>query len=324
MGVLPATASAAPPVSPLADSGGPPRSAARTGVAYGLAAYGFWGLAPVYFKLVQVVPAVEVLAHRVIWSVVVLVLLTLARRRWRAVLDVVRRPATLRTLCLTSVLIGGNWLVFIWAVGHGHVMQASLGYFIGPLVSVLLGFVFLRERLTRGQSLSVLLAAAGVVYLTVSRGQLPVLGLFLAFSFALYGLLRKTAAADALTGLTVETMLLMPLAVAFLGHEIAVGRAVFASGDGMLNLLLLAAGPVTTVPLLWFAAAARRLRLATVGFLQYVTPTGHFLLALAYGESFTSAHGAAFACIWIALAIYSADTGLRARQAAAAVRGARK
>lgn len=290
-----------------------PPATARTGVLFGIAAYSFWGLVPVYFKAVAKVSTWEVLAHRVVWSVVFLLLLTALRHNWGTLHATLRQPRTLRTLLLSTLLIGGNWFGFIWAVGHDQVMQASLGYFINPLVNVLLGFIFLRERLRRWQTLSVVLAGLGVVYLTVTAGAFPFLGLGLAFSFGFYGLLRKLAPVDTLTGLTIETALLLPAAVAFLAWQIRAGHASFTAVSRELDLLLMAAGLVTAIPLLWFAAAARRLTLATLGFLQYLAPTGHLLLALYFGEPLRPAMLVAFGFIWAALALYTADTVLHAR-----------
>lgn len=283
------------------------------GLAYGLAAYTAWALVVVYFKAVAHVPALEVLAHRVVWSTVLLFGLLAWRRQWPSMRAVWRRPRVLRTLAATTLLIGANWFVFIWAVGHGRVLQSSLGYYINPLVNVLLGVVFLRERLGRLERASVLLAAAGVVYLTVSYGQLPWVALTLALSFGLYGLLRKTVQAGPLVGLAIETTLLTPAALAYLAYTAVVGANAFAAGSAMTDLLLILAGIITAVPLLWFANAARRLRLATVGLLQYVAPTGQFLLAvLVFGEPFGRHHLIAFACIWTALVLYSA-AALRTR-----------
>jgi len=292
---------------------------ARAGVAYGIAAYAWWGLVPVYFKAVAHVPALEVLAHRVIWSVVLLAALIVLKSRWREAASAMRRRRTAVTLLVTTVLIACNWLIFIYAVATDRLLEASLGYFINPLVNVLLGFVFLGERLRRWQTISVALAAVGVLYLTLGYGRFPWIALALAASFGLYGLLRKTAPVDALIGLTVETTLLLPLALAYVLIAGATGAGKFAAGSWSDSILLVSAGIVTAVPLLWFTNAARRLRLATLGFLQYLAPTGHFLLAVAaYGETFTTAHLLAFGCIWTALAIYSIDT-VRAPRAAAPV-----
>lgn len=303
-----------PVVAPAPRSADPP-SEARVGVLYATAAYGLWGVFPVYFKLVATVPALEVLAHRIIWSLVFLLGLLLARHRLRGALSVLRDRRTLITLGLTTLLIATNWLLFIWAVTHDLVLQASLGYFINPLVSVLLGFLFLRERLRRWQTAAVVLAGLGVGCMTLLAGQFPGLALYLAVSFGLYGLLRKVARVESLVGLAVETGLLTPLALGFLVTQMIRGQAVFGAGSTELSLLLMLAGVITATPLLAFTAAARRLRLATLGFLQYLAPTGHFLLAvLAFGEPFTRAHLATFACIWAALAIYSIDTLKGARR----------
>jgi len=281
---------------------------ARRGVAYGLLAYGAWGFIAVYFKAVAAVPPLEVLAHRMVWSAVFLCLFAALRGRGRDIVAAVRDRRSVLTLAATALLVSLNWYVFIWAVTHGRLLQASLGYFINPLVNVLLGFVFLGERLRRAQTASVALAGAGVAWLGWHIGQVPHIALVLAFTFGFYGLLRKRARADALAGLTVETLLMFGPAVAYLLSLEAGGRLAFLHRDGSLTLLLVAAGPVTATPLLWFANAARRLRLATVGFLQYLAPTFQFLLAVAaYGEPFSPAHRVAFACIWTALGIYTLD-----------------
>ncbi len=292
-------------------------STARVGVLYGVAAYGLWGLFPVYFKAVKTVPTLEVLAHRIIWSFLLLALLVLIWRGRTGVRAAFASRRNLITLSVTTLLIANNWGVFIWAVASDYLLQASLGYFINPLVYVLLGFVFLRERLRRWQTFSVILAGVGCAYLTFVGGQFPWIALLLAFSFGFYGLLRKTAQVDALIGLTVETALLTPIALLFLIHQMAVGSAVFGSGSWRMSLLLVLAGVVTATPLLWFTEAARRLRLATIGFLQFLAPTGHFLLAVfAYGEPFRPEHIVTFACIWTALAVYSVESALYVRSAA--------
>jgi chloramphenicol-sensitive protein RarD len=196
--------------------------------------------------------------------------------------------------------------MFIWAIAHEHVLQASLGYYINPLVNVVLGFVFLRERLRGWQSVAVILAVVGVGYLTIAGGRFPALALFLAVTFGCYGLLRKVVKVDAMLGLTVETAFLTPPALIYLGYQMAHGQAVFLRVSLRMDVLLLAAGVVTAVPLLWFTKAARRLRLATLGFIQYLSPTGHFLLAvLLFGEPFTLMHAITFACIWAALVLYT-------------------
>ena len=294
--------------------GSSPGSTVRAGVIYGVAAYSWWGLVPIYFKAVVSVPAMQILAHRIVWSVVLLAGLILVQNRWRAVVTALRDRRTAATLCGTAILIAANWLVFIWAVANDCVLQASLGYFINPLVNVLLGFVFLGERLRRWQSFSVLLAMIGVTYLTVTYGEFPWIAFVLAFSFGFYGLLRKTASADSVSGLAVETTLLAPLAVAYLCYLAVEGSGSLGTVSRGMDGLLLAAGVVTAVPLVWFAKAARRLRLATLGFLQYIAPMGHFLLAVVlYDEPFTQSHLISFMCIWVALLVYSMDTARAAR-----------
>ena len=285
------------------------QAAARIGVAYGVAAYVWWGLCPVYFKAMAQVPPLQVLGHRIVWSVLLLGGLIAWQRRWEDVRVVCRDRQTLFRLFLTTILIANNWGVFIWAVANGELLQASFGYFINPLFNVLLGMVFLRERLRRMQIISVLLAAAGVGYLISVYGSVPWVALILALSFGFYGLLRKTMKADALVGLSVETALLAPLALLYLIAMDFRGTGVFLRQGWGWDVLLASAGVITAVPLLWFAAAARRLRYATIGFIQYLAPTGQFLLAvLAFGEPFTRRHLISFTCIWTALVLYSIDT----------------
>ncbi len=285
-----------------------PSDASLVGVASALGCFGVWGMFPIYFKALGHVPALEVLAHRVLWSAVLLVGLILAQGQWPALRAEFRN---LRRLCfylVTALLISGNWLLYIWAVQHGRILEASLGYYINPLVNVLLGVLFLRERLNPRQWSAVALAAAGVLILVVGHGVLPWISLTLAFSFGGYGLLRKKAGHAATLGLCVETVLLAPLALLFLVALAALGAGALGARNGQTDLLLLIAGPVTVAPLLLFLQATRLLRLSTVGLIQYLTPTLQFLLAVAlYREPFTSIHLVAFGCIWLALALYSAD-----------------
>jgi chloramphenicol-sensitive protein RarD len=270
-------------------------------------AFGFWGFLPLYWKLIAHLPATEVLAHRIAWSLPWLALLLAIRRRGSELRRVLGSPRERRILLASTLFITANWLTFLWAVSHDRVLDSSLGYYINPLVSVFLGFVFLGERLRRVQWLAVLLAAGGVGILTARHG-LPWVSLVLAFSFGLYGLLRKVVDAPPMVGLAVEIGLLTPLCVGYLVWLAAGGEGALARGDVTVNLLLAASGPVTVVPLLMFAVGIRKLTLATVGFLQYLTPTGHFVLAVAvFGEPFDAAHLVAFACIWIALGLYTFD-----------------
>jgi chloramphenicol-sensitive protein RarD len=245
----------------------------------------------------------------------VLVVLLSVLGRWRTVGALFRSPRVLAMLAASSALIASNWFVFIWAVSREKLLQASLGYFIGPLVTVALGFTVLRERLTRAEGVAVGLAAVAVAWLTASAGIFPWIALCLAGSFAMYGLVRKLAGVNAIEGLMVETTLLLPLATAYLCMLAASGNLAFGSGSTKTSLLLSSAGLITAFPLLWFAVAVRTLRLATLGVLQYVGPTLQMLLAvLVYHEPFGVAHRIAFALIWLALGIYTADNFRRAQQ----------
>jgi chloramphenicol-sensitive protein RarD len=293
----------------------PPDERAR-GLAYALAAYLSWGFLPVYFKALRGVPAVEVLAHRVVWSLALLGALLAVRGGPGAFRAAFRRDR-LPVLAATTALISTNWLVYIWAVQAGRVLEASLGYFVNPLVNVLLGVAFLGESLSRRQKVAVALAVAGVAVLVVRAGTFPWLSLVLALSFGLYGLLRKRAGIDAVGGLFAETALLAPIALAFLGVRAASGVGAFGSG-ATVTALLAAAGVITALPLVWFTLAVHRLRYSTLGLVQYVAPSGQFLLAvLLYREPFGGGHAAAFACIWASLAIYSWDALATARTLAA-------
>lgn len=282
--------------------------AATTGLLHGLLAYLVWGGFPVYFKAVETVPPLQVVSHRIVWSLAFLLVLIGSKGRWREIGATLCDRRAMLILVTTAVMIATNWLVFIVAVGHGQILQSSLGYFITPFVSVLLGVTFLKERLRRLQLVSLLLAVAGVLFLTMQYGRIPWVALTLALTFGSYGLLRKVVSVDSLIGLTVETILLFPLAAGYLLYAERAGTGAFLHGPLSIDLLLLAVGVVTAVPLLLFASAARRLRLATIGFLQYLTPTLHFLLAvIVYDEPFSTARLVSFLCIWTGLACYSWD-----------------
>ncbi|MDU7649141.1 MAG: EamA family transporter RarD [Klebsiella michiganensis] len=269
----------------------------RVGILLALAAYFIWGIAPAYFKLIYYVPADEILTHRVIWSFFFMVALISISRQWPQVKRLLKTPKKVFLLALSAVLVGGNWLLFIWAVNNHHMLEASLGYFINPLVNILLGMIFLGERFRRMQWLAVLLAACGVLVQLWTFGSLPIIALGLAFSFAFYGLLRKKIAVDAQTGMLFETLWLLPVAAIYL-----------FGNPWSLNLLLMAAGVVTTIPLLCFTGAATRLRLSTLGFFQYIGPTLMFLLAVTfYGEVPGADKMVTFAFIWVALAIFVMD-----------------
>ncbi|TSK08246.1 MAG: EamA family transporter RarD [Geobacter sp.] len=278
----------------------------RQGVIYGLAAYLCWGFFPVYFKSVKVVPPLEMVSHRIVWSLAFLLLLITWKGVWPGTIAVLKRPKSLVVLTITTILIATNWLVFIYAISIGEVLQSSLGYFINPLVNVLLGFLFLHERLERPQWISLGLATTGVLYLAVQHGAIPWLSLLLALSFGLYGLIRKMLHVEPLVGLTVETLLLMPVALFYLVHLNQKGTGIFLTHGPTLDILIPMSGVVTAIPLLLFAAAGKKLRLATIGFLQYITPTMHFLLAITlFGETFTHTHLISFMFIWAGLVLYS-------------------
>lgn len=293
------------------------RDSATTGAVLAVATYLIWGGIPAYFKAVEHVPPLEVLSHRVVWSVLYLAVLIALLRRGANLLAVLADRRLVGTMVVSSLLVSGNWLIFIWAVVNERVLETSLGYFINPLVSVVLGVAFLGERLRFLQWVAVGLAVAAVANLVVTYGELPWVALSLAFLFGFYGLVRKMAPVDAFTGLFVETLLICPVALAFLVYLAATGAGAFGAIDRGTDGLLLAAGIVTVVPLVSFVGAAKRLRLSTIGFFQYIAPTGQFLLAVfAWNEPFTLAYGVTFSLIWLALAIYSLDTAFSHRRSA--------
>ncbi len=285
------------------------------GAAYALAAFFFWGGVPVYFKAVGHVPAPEVLAHRVVWSVLLLAGLVTLTRHWPAILRALADRRTRLMLALSTLVVSINWLVFIWAISAGRVLETSLGYYINPLVNVALGVVVLRERIGPWRGFAVGLAALGVLNLTLQAEGLPWVSLTLALTFGLYGLIRKMVRVEAVDGLFIETTLLLPLALAYLGYLAFAGGGAFGTLGPGTDVLLLLSGAVTALPLIWFTAAARRLDYSTVGFFQYIAPTCHFLLAiLIYGEPFGGAQLVTFLCIWSALAIVTARSAVEARK----------
>ena len=309
------SATAALPASPAeADA-----RTARQGMFAALAAFVTWGLAPLYFRALGSVPPFEIVAHRVLWSALLLALMLATLRftgGFERVGAVLRQPRLLALLALTSLLTSSNWLVFIWAIDAGRLLEASLGYFINPLVSVALGAIFLGERLRPLQATAVAIACAGVAWRVWQLGSLPWIPLFLAGTFGLYGLLRKRAPVDAVGGLFIETLVVAPLALAWLLWLHAQGSLAFGSGNPAEWLLPLT-GVITAIPLMLFAVGARRLPLATVGFLQYIAPSLNFLVAvLLFREPFDTTQLVGFALIWLALAVYSADMVRAGRQAA--------
>ncbi|HWH21730.1 MAG TPA: EamA family transporter RarD [Allosphingosinicella sp.] len=288
----------------------------RRGLLLGFGAYLLWGVMPLYFKLIGHVDPIEIVAHRILWSLPFLGLLLLIGSRWGQMRSALTNPRLLMTLALTAILIGINWLVYIWAVLNGHVLEGSLGYYLNPLVNVLLGVVLLKEKLTRAQVFAVALAAIGVAVLAFGAGSGLWISLTLAFSFALYGFLRKVAPVESLEGLMIETAILAPVAVAWIAWLASDGRSGLGMDD-QTTMLLIGAGAVTAVPLLLFTAAARHLPYSTLGFLQYIAPSLQFLLAvLVFGEKLTTAHLFCFGAIWTALVIFTAE-GLRLGHASA-------
>jgi chloramphenicol-sensitive protein RarD len=287
---------------------------ARRGLLFGLGAYGLWGVLPVYFKALGTVPALDIVAHRILWSVPFLALLLTWTAGWREVRQALS-GGTLALLMLTAVLIAVNWLLYVYAVVSGHILAGSLGYYLNPLMNVLLGRIVLKERLSGLQWAAVAIAAAGVSALAFGAAAQLWISLTLCVSFASYGLLRKIAPVDSVAGLAIETLLLLPLAAGWLAIGFVSGSPSFGS-TGTQTALLVLAGIVSTIPLLLFTAAARRLRYSTLGMLQFIAPTLQFLIAvLLYGEAFTTAHAIAFGSIWVALVLYGLALARQARPA---------
>ncbi|OEU60500.1 MAG: hypothetical protein BBJ57_00475 [Desulfobacterales bacterium PC51MH44] len=285
------------------------RSESVFGLVYATSAFVIWGLSPVYWKALGAVPALEIIMHRVVWSFFFLVILIVLQRRTREFVEVLRNGRMLLTLFATAIFISGNWFLYIWAVNSNYLLQASLGYYINPLVNVVLGMVFLRERLRKPQILAVLLATSGVLYLTISYEEFPWIALALALSFGFYGLIRKIAPVGSLVGLTIETMLLSFPAIIYLFYLHSQGTGSIFHVSLKLDLLLIGCAPLTAVPLLFFTLGAKRLYLSTVGLMQYIGPSGMFLLAVFYyHEPFSATRVWTFIMIWAALGIYSTDS----------------
>jgi chloramphenicol-sensitive protein RarD len=280
----------------------------RGGLIAGLAAFGTWGLIPVYWKLFTNLAASEILAHRFVWTTLFLIALLSWQQRWPEVRESMRSRRALLYCFASGIAISVNWLVFIWAVNVGRVVETSLGYFMTPLVNVLFGATFLRERLTRWQLISVLLALAGVLNLTFGYGRFPSLAVTLCVSFGLYGLLRKKSGVRPIPGLFLETTLLAPIAAGYLVYLQRAGTGALGSAGWSMIVLLISTGIVTGLPLVWFGHAARHLRMTTVGFLQYLSPSCSFFLGVfLYHEPFTRAHLITFTFIWVALIIFTAE-----------------
>lgn len=278
-------------------------------------AYGLWGFFPLYWKQLHDVPALEVVAHRAIWSLVFLAGVVLVSHRGHELRRAFKKKKVVLVYSIAAALLSLNWLVFIWGINAGYVVEASLGYFINPLVSVLLGVIFFKERLRLWQWVAIAIAAAGVMYLTIGYGQLPWIALVLAFSFGSYGLIKKLASLDALIGQTMEMTMVFAPAVAFLAfREVTVGGG-FVHAGALPTVLLILGGAVTAIPLLMFAGAARRIPLSTVGILQYIAPTMQFIIGVwVYGEDFSITRVIGFSIIWFALAIYTSESLLWLRK----------
>lgn len=285
----------------------------RQGLLYAALCYSIWGLFPLYFKAIQTVSAMEILLHRVLWSMLFLLGVLTWRRQWTWLTTLRQQKKLIAGFAFSALLLSTNWFIYIWAVNNGRIVDSSLGYFMTPLVNVLLGLILLKERLRAMQWLAVALAAVGVAWLTLQTGQLPLISLSLAMTFGLYGLLRKTAQLGALEGLSLETLLLFPFALSYLMYLTWHGQSHFVSSDTSTQLLLLAAGPITAIPLLLFAAAARRIPMATLGLMQYIAPSIQFLIGVWwFQEVFNQDKFIGFIAIWTGLLIYSLEGVLRA------------
>ena len=288
----------------------------KKGILYGVGAYVLWGFFPIYWKFLHEVPALQVIGHRISWSFIVLIVFILLTKQWRDFRAVAFHPKTIATYAIAGVLLSINWLVYVWGVNANFIVETSLGYFINPLLSVLLGVVFLRERLRLAQWVPVIIAAIGVFYLTFVYGRLPWIALALAFSFGIYGLVKKIAPLGSLYGLTLETAMVLPLAVIYLVVMEMNGTGAFLHDGLSIDLLLAGAGIVTTVPLLMFASAAKQIPLTMVGILQYIAPTLQFLIGVfIYKEPFDHAHLIGFGIVWLALIIFWVENFLAHRAA---------
>jgi chloramphenicol-sensitive protein RarD len=284
----------------------------RTGIVSAALAFLAWGLFPLYFHAIDEVPPMQILAHRMLWSLLFLLVVLAVRGQWDW-LQIVRKPRVLASFIASAFLLSANWLIYIWSVNNGHVIEASLGYFITPLVNIMFGYVLLKERLRPVQWAAIAIAALGVAWLTWQTGTVPWIALALAATFGGYGLLRKTAALGALEGLAFETMVLFPLAAAYVAWLTLHGQNAFINTESNLTrTLLVAAGPITAIPLLLFASGARQIPLSVLGLLQYLAPTIQFLLGVwLFHEAFSAERLVGFALIWAALALFAGEGLLR-------------
>lgn len=281
----------------------------RQGVFFAIAAYTMWGIAPVYFKWLESVPALEILSHRIIWSFILVLALILLLRRGSRLKPVLQNKQQMLRLSLATCLLGGNWFLFIWAINNDHILDASLGYYINPLLNVAIGMAFFAERMRKMQLVAIALACTGVIIQIISFGSVPWVALTLACSFAIYGAIRKRLPIDSITGLWLETLILLPVVLVYMVFFASSSAADMTQNTWQVNTLLIAAGVVTTAPLLCFTAAAQRIRYSTLGFFQYIGPSLMFILAVwVYGEPLATDKLVTFAIIWLALAVYSIDT----------------
>jgi len=285
------------------------------GILNGIGAYALWGLFPIYWKYLHQVPALQIIGHRIGWSFLLLIVVILLTRQWQSFRSAALAPKTIVIYSIAAVLLSLNWLVYVWGVNSGFIVETSLGYFINPLFSVLLGVVFLRERLRPAQWLPIVLAAAGVIYLTVTYGQLPWIALSLAFTFGLYGLVKKLAPLGSLYGLTLETALVFPIALVYLAFAGFTGSGAFLRQGSLTDILLIGTGIVTSIPLLMFASAARQIPLTMIGVLQYIAPTLQFLIGVfLYQEAFDRPRFIGFSLVWLALIIFWLENYLANRR----------
>ena len=279
----------------------------RSGVMVGLIAYSMWGVFPIYFKLIAEVDPLEVLGHRILWAIPFGALILTFRTQWREVRSALVDRSMLAWLSLAAVCIAANWLIYIWAIQNERIFQTSLGYYINPLLYVAVGVIMLGERLRRLQGVAVALAATGVVFLTINGGAFPWVALSLAGLFTVYGVIRKQIAIGAMPGLFIETLLLLPFAAVWMFYLLTQPDSAIQSGDTRIIMLLTLGGPITVLPLLFFAIAAKKLPLTVIGFMQFLAPTLQFIIGVYYGEPLTPANLICFGCIWAAVIVFSYD-----------------
>ncbi len=286
----------------------------KKGILNGIAAYALWGFFPIYWKFLHQVSALQVIGHRISWSFILLIIIIFLTRQWKDFRSAALTPKIISIYAIASVLLTINWLVYVWGVNAGFIVETSLGYFINPLLSVLLGVIFLRERLRPAQWIPVGIAAIGVIYLTVVYGRLPWIALSLAFSFGFYGFVKKLAPLGSLYGLTLETGIVFPIALIYLFIVEFNGTGAFLHESALTTTLLIGAGAVTTIPLLMFASAAKQIPLSVVGLLQYIAPTIQFLIGVfLYKEPFDQSHFIGFGIVWVALIIFWVENYLSRR-----------